>query len=66
VNQMEINEIRKLSEADINKKIKESKQELFDLRLKQATGNLDKPHQIRKLRKTVAKMKTVLNEKGGK
>ncbi|NLA32436.1 MAG: 50S ribosomal protein L29 [Mollicutes bacterium] len=63
---MEINEIRKLSEADINKKIKESKQELFDLRLKQATGNLDKPHQIRKLRKTVAKMKTVLNEKGGK
>ncbi len=66
MNQMEINEIRKLSEADINKKIKESKQELFDLRLKQATGNLDKPHQIRKLRKTVAKMKTVLNEKGGK
>ena len=63
---MEINEIRKLSEADINKKIKESKQELFDLRLKQATGNLDKPHQIKKLRKTVAKLKTVLNEKGGK
>jgi len=62
---MEINDIRKLSVADINKKIKESKKELFDLRLKQATGNLEKPHLINKLRKTVAKMKTVLNEKGG-
>lgn len=62
---MEINEIRKLSTSDIDKKILETKKELFDLRLKQATGNLDKPHQINKLRKTVAKLKTVLKEKGG-
>ncbi len=60
---MEINDIRKLSTEDINKKIKECKLELFDLKLKQATGNLDKPHQMRNLRKTVAKLKTVLNEK---
>lgn len=60
---MKVNEIRKLSTEDLTKKITESKQELFDLRLKQATGSLEKPYKIRELRKTVARMKTVLKEK---
>ena len=49
----------------MNKKIEELKVELFDLRMKQATGNLDKTHKINELRKTVARIKTVLNEKDG-
>ena len=36
---------------------------LFDLRLKQSTGNLEKPSDLRELRKDVAKMKTVLKER---
>ena len=60
---MEINEIRELTTEEINKKIVETKQNLFDLRLKQSTGNLEKASDIRKLRKTVAKMKTVLRER---
>ena len=59
---MKTSEIRKMSKEDINKKITEIKTELFDLRMKQATGNLDKPHRINALRKDVARLKTVLNE----
>ena len=60
---MKTSEIRKMSKEDINKKITEIKTELFDLRMKQATGNLDKPHRINALRKDVARLKTILTEK---
>lgn len=67
---MKIKELRSLSIEDLNKKIIESKKELFDLRLKQAAGQLEKPSQIRELRKDVARMKTILHERelenGGK
>ncbi len=60
---MKVNEIRKLTTDEINKKIKETKEELFNLRFQQATGNLEKPSRIRELRHTVARMKTVLKER---
>ncbi len=60
---MKINDIRKLSDKELNEKIIESKRTLFDLRLKQSTGNLEKPSSLRELRKDVAKMKTVLKER---
>ena len=59
---MKTNEIRKLSTEEINKKIAESKEELFNLRMKQATGSLENPSRIRELRKTVARLKTILRE----
>ena len=62
---MKTSEIRKMSVEEINQKITELKTELFELRMKQSTGNLDKPHKINELRKTVARLKTVLNEKDG-
>ena len=60
---MKTNEIRKLSTEEINKKIADSKEELFNLRMKQATGNLENPSRIRELRKTVARLKTILRER---
>ena len=60
---MKTNEIRKLSTEEINKKIAESKEELFNLRMKQATGSLENPSRIRDLRKTVARLKTILRER---
>ena len=60
---MKTNEIRKLSTEVINKKIAESKEELFNLRMKQATGSLENPSRIRELRKTVARLKTILRER---
>lgn len=59
------NEIRNMTTEEINKKIVEVKKELFDLRMKQATGSLDYPHKINVLRKDVARLKTILNEKNG-
>ena len=38
---MKVNEIRELSTEEINKKLVESKQELFNLRFRQATGELN-------------------------
>ena len=60
---MKVNEIRNLTTDEINAKIKETKQELFNLRFQQATGNLDKPSKIKDLRHTVARLKTVLRER---
>lgn len=60
---MKINEIRALSNEDILKNIKESKEELFNLRFQQSTGNLEKPSRIRDLRHQVARLKTVLRER---
>ena len=66
---MDIKEIRKLSDQDIKSKIKSTKEELFTKRMQQASGTLEKPSELRVLRKNVAKMKTVLKERelnGGK
>ena len=60
---MKINELRKLTNEDLNKKIAESKKELLDLRIKQSTGSLEKPSKIYELRKDVARMKTILRER---
>ena len=56
-------EIRELSNEEILSKIEESKEELFNLRFQQATGNLEKPSRIKDLRHTVARLKTVLRER---
>ena len=60
---MKVDEIRELSNDEINTKLKEMKEELFNLRFQQATGNLEKPSRIRELRHTVARLKTVLQER---
>ena len=60
---MKINELRKLTNEDLNKRITESKKELLDLRIKQSTGSLEKPSKIHELRKDVARMKTILRER---
>ena len=56
-------ELRKLSSADLLKKIEESKAELFNLRFNKAKGNLEKPSRIRELRTLVARAKTILRER---
>ena len=60
---MDIKEIRKLSDAELKAKIIETKEELFTKRMQQANGTLEKPVELRTLRKNVAKMKTVLTER---
>ena len=60
---MKVKEIRELTTEEINAKLVEAKEELFNLRFQQATGSLERPSRIRELRHTVARMKTVLKER---
>lgn len=56
-------ELRELSNEEMIKKIAEYKEELFNLRMSQASGNLEKPSRIKELRKLVARMKTIMRER---
>jgi large subunit ribosomal protein L29 len=62
VNRMQIKEIRELSTADMVNKEKEYKKELFNLRFQLATGQLENTARLRQVRKTIARIKTVLRE----
>ena len=63
VKRMSNKELRELSNEEMIKKIAEYKEELFNLRMSQASGNLEKPSRIKELRKLVARMKTILRER---
>lgn len=56
-----MNEFNKLTTEEINQKIKEAKEELLKLRMKQATGSLENSSRINELRKDVARLKTILS-----
>ena len=60
---MRANEIREWDTTKINDEIVELKKELFDLRFQQATGQLENTARIGKVKKAIARMKTVLNER---
>ncbi len=60
---MKVNEIRDLSAEEIMTKIKELKEELFNLRFQNATNQLDNPMRIPAVKKDIAKLKTILKEK---
>lgn len=60
---MKVNEIRNLTTEEILVKIKDTKEELFNLRFQQATGSLDKPSKIKELRHLVARCKTIIRER---
>ena len=58
-----IKEIREQSDLDLNKQIDSLKEELFNLRFQQATGVLENPARMKEIRKTIARIKTVLTER---
>ena len=60
---MKIQDIRELSAQELEEKIKDLKQELFNLRFQNATNQLDNPSRIVSVKKDIARVKTVLKEK---
>lgn len=60
---MKINEIRELSIVELEARLKELKEELFNLRFQHATGQLENPMRIREVKKTYARIKTILTER---
>ena len=60
---MNIKEVREKSTDELNKTLEDYKVELFDLRFQRATGSIDNPMRIRELRKSIARILTVLKER---
>ena len=60
---MNIKEIREKSSEELTKTLDEFKVELFDLRFQRATGSIDNPMRIRELKKSIARILTVLKER---
>ena len=60
---MNVKEIRDKSNDELLKTLDEFKKELFDLRFQRATGSIDNPMRIRELRKSIARILTVLKER---
>lgn len=60
---MKTYEIRNLSDDEISKKIDEVHEELFNLRFQKAIGQVKDPNRIKILKKDIARMKTILNER---
>ncbi len=60
---MKIKDIRSLQNAEKTQKLNETRQEIFNLRFQLATGKTGNPKRIRALKKDVARLLTVLNEK---
>lgn len=60
---MKVNDIRELSDAELQQKLNGMKDELFNLRFQLATGQLENPMRIREVRKTIAQIKTIVRER---
>jgi large subunit ribosomal protein L29 len=56
-------ELRELSEEDLRARLREAKEELFNLRFQMATGQLDNNRRLRTVRRDIAKIYTILRER---
>lgn len=60
---MTVQEIKGLENTDLLAKVEEYKKELFGLRFQQATGQLENTARIREVRKSIARIKTIIRER---
>ena len=60
---MKVAEIRNMKTEQLEAKLKELKDELFRLRFQNAIRQLDNPHKISDVKKDIARVMTVLQEK---
>ena len=59
---MKAREVRDLSADEQAQKLAETEKELFNLRIQQASGQLEKPDRIRLVQREIARIKTVMNQ----
>lgn len=60
---MKVSEIKKMSSEDLSKKLLDFKSELLNLRFQLAINQLENPMRIKAVKKDVARIKTILNER---
>ncbi|MCD4796636.1 MAG: 50S ribosomal protein L29 [Candidatus Cloacimonetes bacterium] len=60
---MKMSELRELTKEELQVKLSEFKEELFNLRFQEATNRLENPMRMKTLKKDVARIKTLLTER---
>ena len=60
---MKTKELHELTNDELNTKLKELKEELFNLRFRHAIGQLENPSNLKTCRKEIAKVKTILRQR---
>ena len=60
---MNASELRELSDAELVEKLEEFKEELFNLRFQNVTGQLDNPRRLKQVRHDIARVLTVQRER---
>ena len=60
---MKVAEVRELGIEEIERRVAETRRELFNLRFQHATGQLENTGQLKEVRKNIARLLTVLNQK---
>ena len=59
----EINELRTMSVEELQNELLLLRKTQFNHRLKKASGSLDKPHLVKRVRRSIAQVKTIMTEK---
>ena len=62
---MTAKEIRELSPGEITTKIRETREQLLQLHMRKQTGQVEKTHEMRSLRKDIARLETISKQKQG-
>jgi large subunit ribosomal protein L29 len=60
---MKAKQIHEMTDEELNTKLTELKEELFNLRFRHATGQLENPNVIAVVKKDIARVKTVIRER---
>ena len=63
MNKNELNKIREMSDVELNKKLDDLKEDLFNLRFQHAITQLDNPMRLKAVRKEIAVIKTIIRER---
>ena len=59
---MDLKELRQLTGPELDEKMRQLTQELFNLRFQLGTGRLENPMQLRKTKRSIARVKTIQRE----
>jgi large subunit ribosomal protein L29 len=61
----DLNELKKMTLDELQTELLSLRKDQFNLRMQKANGTLDKTHRITQVRKTVARIKTIMTQKAG-
>ena len=62
---MKASELRNKSEAELKSSLEELLKEQFNLRMQAGSGQLSRPSEVKAVRRDIARIKTIMNEKSG-